>query len=198
MTRCGRGARVREGGAAARPHLGAVGDPGRAERQSALGAGGRRLRHRRGGRAVLHRGVLLPHLSELGQPRLFPARRPRARARPRCSIPSSPSSTSNGRRRGSCCSATTSPQRATAARNPQRARRPSHRHRRAAARREEGAGRQRAAQRARGAVAQARRSGEPGEAARRARRRLRPRSGAAPRSRSTTIRTSWGPTRSAR
>ena len=63
--------------------------------------------------------------------------------------------------------------------NPQRARRPSHRHRRAAPRREEGAGRQRAAQRARGAVAQARRSGEPGEAARSARRRLRPRSDAA-------------------
>ena len=59
----------------ARPHLRDVGDPGRAERQSALGAGGGRVRHRRGGRAVLHRGVLLPHLSELGQPRLFSARR---------------------------------------------------------------------------------------------------------------------------
>ena len=88
--------------------------------------------------------------------------------------------------------------RAHPVRDPLRARRPSHRHRRAAARREEGAGRQRAAQRARGAVAQARRGGEPGEAARRARRRLRPRGDAARGSRSTTIRTSWGPTRSAR
>ena len=78
--RFGGDARFREGGPLARPHLGAVGDPGRAERQSALGAGGRRLRHRRGGGPVLHRGVLLPHLSELGQPRLFPARRPRARS----------------------------------------------------------------------------------------------------------------------
>ena len=38
MTEAARGARIREGGAAARPHLRAVGDPGRAERQSALGA----------------------------------------------------------------------------------------------------------------------------------------------------------------
>ena len=119
--RCGRDARFREGGAVARPHLGAVGDPGRAERQSALGAGGRRLRHRRGGGPVLHRGVLLPHLSELGQPRLFPARRPRARARRRCSIRSSPSSTSNGRRRGWCCSATTSPRAHRCARSSARA-----------------------------------------------------------------------------
>ena len=101
--RSGGGARLREGGAPARPHLRAVGDPGRAERQSALGAGGRRLRHLRGGGAVLHRGVLLPHLSELGQPRLFPARRPgagrggSARRLPRAS------SISNGRRRGWCC-----------------------------------------------------------------------------------------------
>ena len=84
------------------------------------------------------------------------------------------------------------------ARRLERARRPSHRHRRAAARRKEGAGRQRAAQRARGAVAQAGRGGEPGEAARQ---RSAPRSASRRRcaaSRSTTIRTSWGPTRSAR
>ena len=102
----GRSARIRAGGALARPHLGAVGDPGRAERQSALGARGRRLRHRRGGRAVLRRGVLLPHLSELGQPRLFSARRPHARAPPRCSTRFSPSSISSARRRASCSSAT--------------------------------------------------------------------------------------------
>ena len=87
-----RGARVRARGAAARPHPRALGDPGRAERQSALGARGRRVRDRRGSRPVLHPGVLLPHLSELGQPRLFSARRPSARAQPRCSPPSSPSS----------------------------------------------------------------------------------------------------------
>ena len=59
------------------------------------------------------------------------------------------------------------------------------------ARREEGVGGERAAQRARGAFAQAGGGGEPGEAARRARARLsawRPRRAA---SRSTTIRTSW-------
>ena len=78
--RGGGDARLRKGGAAARSHFGALGDPGRAERQSALGAGSRRLRHRRGGGAVLHRGVLLPHLPELGQPRLFPARRSHAGA----------------------------------------------------------------------------------------------------------------------
>ena len=36
-------------GAAARPHFRAVGDPGRAEHQSALDRGSRRLRHLRGG-----------------------------------------------------------------------------------------------------------------------------------------------------
>ena len=38
---------------------------------------GRRLRRPPGGRPVLRRGVLLPHRPELGQPRLFPARRPK-------------------------------------------------------------------------------------------------------------------------
>ena len=37
--------------------------------------GGGRLRGRRGGRAVRRRGVLLPHLPELGQPHLLSARR---------------------------------------------------------------------------------------------------------------------------
>ena len=98
-----RGARIREGGAPARPHLGAVGDPGRAERQSALDSGGRRLRHRRGGGAVsasrcsssapIRTGATAP---------IF--RAPTGRSgRRRCSTPSSRSSTSSARRRGSCC-----------------------------------------------------------------------------------------------
>ena len=79
--RGGGGAAIRKGGAAARPHQRALRDPGRAERQSALDRRSRRVRGLRGGGAVLHRGVLLPHLPELGQPRLFSARRPGARLR---------------------------------------------------------------------------------------------------------------------
>ena len=56
-------------------------DPGRAERQSALDSRGRRVRDHRGGGAVLRRGVLLPHLPELGQPRLL-SRAPTGRLRP--------------------------------------------------------------------------------------------------------------------
>ena len=197
MSEAARGAGIRKGRAAARPHLRAFGDPGRAERQSALGARGRRLRDLRGSGAVLHRGVLLPHLSELGQPRLFSARRPRAeRGRGARRLPRAILS-----RAARAAAGAAQPRSRLArilARRPERARRPSHRHRRAAARRKEGAGRQRAAQRARGAVAQIRRGGEPGEAARRA---SPPRSASRRRcaaSRSTTIRTSWGPTRSAR
>ena len=137
------GARIRERGAAARPHLRAVGDPGRAERQSALDSRGGRVRDRRGGRAVLRRGVLLPHLSELGQPRLFSARRPGARRRRRCSTPFWRSSISSGLRRGSCCLSHAVPSAGTLVRSLERARRPPHRDRRAAARREEGAGRRR-------------------------------------------------------
>ena len=73
------------------------------------------------------------------------------------------------------------PERRDLVRGLERARRPSHRHRRAAARRKEGSRRRRDAQRARSAVAQARRSREPGEAPRRARRRLRRRSSDPPR-----------------
>ena len=47
-------------------------DPGRAGHQHAIGRGGGRLRPRRAGGAVLRRGVLLPQLAELGQPRVFP------------------------------------------------------------------------------------------------------------------------------
>ena len=56
------------------------------------------------------------------------------------------------------------PERRDFRRSFERARRPSHRHRRAAAGRKEGSGRRCVAQRARGAVAQARGSREPGEA----------------------------------
>ena len=47
--------------------------------------GGRRVRRAPGRRLHLRRGVLLPHRAELGQPRLFPEGRPRARRRARCS-----------------------------------------------------------------------------------------------------------------
>ena len=61
--------------------------------------GGRRVRARRAGRAVLRRGVLLPQLAELGQPRLFPEGR-QDRCRPaRCWRRSWPSSTTTSRRR---------------------------------------------------------------------------------------------------
>ena len=50
----------------------ARGDAGRAGHQHAIRRGGGRLRPRRAGRPVLRRGLLLPQLAELGQPRLFP------------------------------------------------------------------------------------------------------------------------------
>ena len=59
----------------ARPYLRAVGDTGRAGNQSAFRRRGRRLRDRQGRGALLHRGVLFSRLSELGQSRLFSARR---------------------------------------------------------------------------------------------------------------------------
>ncbi len=97
-----RRARIREGGAPARPHQRALGDPGRAERQSALDSGGGRVRDRRGGGAVLRRGVLLPHLPELGQSRLL-SRAPTGRwDRKRCSTPFWRSSISSALLRGSC------------------------------------------------------------------------------------------------
>ena len=74
---------------------------------------------------------------------------------------------------------------------------PSDRDRQAQARREEGTGRERAAQRARGAFAQTRRRRQPGEAARRAGRGVRHGEPCPAGSRSTTIPTSWGRTRSA-
>ncbi len=95
-----RDAGVRARRTAARPHRGALGHPGHAGHQSQDGRGGGRLRRRRGGRAVRGRGVLLPHLPELGQPGLLPARRPDPRRRARCSAPFWRSSTSTSRRRG--------------------------------------------------------------------------------------------------
>ena len=101
-------ARIREGGAPARPHRGALGDSGRAERQSALDRRGRRLRGHRGGRAVLRRGRSSSAPTRTGATApIF--RAPTGRCRPRrCSTPSSRSSISNAPRRASCCSATTS------------------------------------------------------------------------------------------
>ena len=67
--------------------------------QSADLRGGRRLRRASGRRPDLRPGVLLPHRPELGQPRLFPARR-QGRSKPAtCWAPSSPSSTRTSRRR---------------------------------------------------------------------------------------------------
>ena len=63
-----------------RPARRAVGDAIDAGHQSAQHRGGRRVRHPSGGRLQRHRGVLLPHRAELGQPRLFPEGRPLARA----------------------------------------------------------------------------------------------------------------------
>ena len=83
-----------------RPAGGAVGDPVASGHQSAQRRGGRRVRRASGRRLHLRRGVLLPHRAELGQPRLFPQGRPRARRRPRCSARSSRSSTTTSRRRG--------------------------------------------------------------------------------------------------
>ena len=98
--RCG--ARFRKGGAAARPHQRALGDPGRAERQSSLDRRSRRVRDHRGGGAVLRRGVLLPHLPELGQSRLFSARRPGSGARGGARTRFWRNSISTGPRPGSC------------------------------------------------------------------------------------------------
>ena len=77
-----RGPRIRARRPLPRPARGALGHPGRAGHQHPGGRGGGRLRPRRAGGPVLRRGVLLPQLAELGQPRLFPAR-PTSRMTPR-------------------------------------------------------------------------------------------------------------------
>ena len=85
-----------------------VGDPVAAGHQSAHGRGSRRVRHPSGGRLFLRRGVLLPHRTELGQPRLFSARGKILHARRRCWPRSSRSSTTTSRRRNSSCCRTRS------------------------------------------------------------------------------------------
>ena len=108
MQQASRGSRIRARRALPRPARGALGDPGRAGHQHAVGRGGGRLRPRRAGGPVLRRGVLLPQLAELGQPRLFPEGRQDRWRRPRCSRRSSRSSTTTSRRRASSCSRTRS------------------------------------------------------------------------------------------
>ena len=149
-----------------------------------------------GRRLHLRRGVLLPHRPELGQPRLFPQGRPLARA---------------GRGAGRVPGAVLRRQAVPALRLPlarhrgsraarrgaDRQERPQGRGRGAAARREEGAGRPRARQCARGARPQARRHLLAAQAARRARRDLRPAAHRRGASRSTTTATSRARTRSA-
>ena len=67
--------RIRDRGALPRPPRGAVRDPVAARHQSAQRGRSRRVRHPSGRRLFLRRGVLLPHRTELGQPRLFSPRR---------------------------------------------------------------------------------------------------------------------------
>ena len=85
MDKASRAARFRARRDLSRPARGAVGDPVASGHQSAQRRGSRRLRRASGRRLHLRRGVLLPHRAELGQPRLFPAGRPRARAPAKCS-----------------------------------------------------------------------------------------------------------------
>ena len=75
MEKASERARFRARGAAARPHLGALGGAGAPGHQSAQRRGSRRLRRAPAGRRILRPGVLLPRRAELGQPRLLPARR---------------------------------------------------------------------------------------------------------------------------
>ncbi len=65
-------ARVRAGGALPRSLVGAGARHRRSVDQPGGHRGGGCLRRRTGRRADVHRGVLLPHRAELGQPRVFP------------------------------------------------------------------------------------------------------------------------------
>ena len=107
-----RGARLRARRRPARPARGARGRAVASGHQSARRRGGRRVRGAPGRRLHLRRGVLLPHRTELGQPRLFPQGRPLARAPARCWARSWPSSTTTSRRRAASSSRTTIPDRA--------------------------------------------------------------------------------------
>ena len=76
-----RGARFRARRGLSRPARRAVRDPGAPGHQPAQRCRSGRLRRASAGRLHLHRGVLLPHRPELGQPRLFPQGRPLAGGR---------------------------------------------------------------------------------------------------------------------
>ena len=93
----GREPRLRAGRQVPQPAVGAGARHRRPGHQSGRHRGGRRVRRLSGGRADLHPGVLLPRRPELGQPRLFPARRPHAWPSRRCWRASSPSSTTTSR-----------------------------------------------------------------------------------------------------
>ncbi len=66
---------LRAGGELPRPADRALPHPVAPGHQPAKREGGRRVRRASGGGPDLHPGVLLPHRQQLGQPRLFPARR---------------------------------------------------------------------------------------------------------------------------
>ncbi len=76
-----RRAGVREGRAPARSNRRALGHPVEPGHQPAIDGGGGRVRARPPGGACLRRGLLLPQLPELGQPRLFPQGRSGAAGR---------------------------------------------------------------------------------------------------------------------
>ena len=156
-----------------RPAGRALGGAIDAGHQSAQHRGGRRVRHPSGGRLQRHRGVLLPHRPELGQPRVLPQGRPLARP-----------GRGAGRVPGAILrrqavpelhpAVARHPRARTAGRGAQHQKRPQGRGLGAAARREEGAGRACAGQRAPGARTQARRHVVAAEAAALAVRDLRP------------------------
>src|SRR5712691_2563700 len=151
-----------------RPRGGAVA-PGR---QSPRRRGSRRVRRAPGGRLQLHRGVLLPHRPELGQPRLFPEGRPLARRRRGAGRVPRPIL-----RRQAVPALRPDLARDRGARAPggglEHEEREQDRGQRPPARREEGSGRSRPRQRARGPGAPARRQLVPAPAAAIARRSFR-------------------------
>ena len=162
-----------------RPPRRAVGDAVDAGHQSAQHRGGRRVRHPSGGRLQRHRGVLLPHRAELGQPRLFPQGRPDARAgRGAGRVPGAVLRRQAVSRRHPAVARHSGAR--TAGRGAEHQDRPQGRGLGAAARREEGTGGARAGQRARGAGPQARRHLVAAEAAQGAGRDVRAAARAAP------------------
>ena len=159
---------------------------------------GRRLRHPPGGRPGLHPGVLLPHRPELGQPRLFPEGRPGAGGRRGARlVPGAVLRRQAAAARCILLSPRVEEQELLAEALATSAGRKVDDHC-AAARREEGPRRPRAAECARGA----RRAGWPRPRRKRGCspgcRDFRPRASRRAASRSTTTRTSWAPTPSAR